>query len=235
MWKVFVTIQLGIYTSTGEDQLSPITKSANSYRKKMSERDTITLQSTSQSDIDEIENLILIEKILAKHFVIGISGGLSSSLFSLASLCPGLTLLTSTPGSHPCKMISNYDVQSLSKFPYDNMVQLSEVFAIAFALLAAGAVILTLNVLLLGCRIIFFQSLSLLGYCLFPLDVGAFICMLKDNVILKVVVVCVALTWSSWTAYPFMSTAVNPRRKALTLYPVVLMYVSVGFLIIAID
>ncbi|CAN1329719.1 Protein YIP4a [Linum perenne] len=114
-------------------------------------------------------------------------------------------------------------------------VKKSEVFAVAFALLAAGAVILTLNVLLLGGHIIFFQSLSLLGYCLFPLDLGALICMLKDNVILKIVVVCVTLAWSSWAAYPFMSTAVNPRRKALALYPVFLMYVSVGFLIIAID
>lgn len=114
-------------------------------------------------------------------------------------------------------------------------VKKSEVFAVAFALLAAGAVILTLNVLLLGGHIIFFQSLSLLGYCLFPLDVGALICMLKDNVILKMVVVCVTLAWSSWAAYPFMSSAVNPRRKALALYPVFLMYVSVGFLIIAID
>ncbi|PSS04276.1 hypothetical protein CEY00_Acc20122 [Actinidia chinensis var. chinensis] len=114
-------------------------------------------------------------------------------------------------------------------------VEKSEVFAVAFALLAAGAVILTLNVLLLGGHIIFFQSLSLLGYCLFPLDVGALICMLKDNVIVKVIVVCVTLAWSSWSAYPFMSTAVNPRRKALALYPVLLMYVSVGFLIIAID
>ncbi|XP_020225600.1 protein YIPF6 homolog [Cajanus cajan] len=114
-------------------------------------------------------------------------------------------------------------------------VKKSEVFAVAFALLAAGAVILTLNVLLLGGHIIFFQSLSLLGYCLFPLDVGALICMLKDNVIVKVVVVCVTLAWSSWSAYPFMSSAVNPRRKALALYPVFLMYVSVGFLIIAID
>ena len=166
------------------------------------------------------------------------------------------------------------------------IVSQSEVFAVAFALLAAGAVILTLNVLLLviasfslfiqsyferqtvcvmlkggvpnhsqqytlmnegkyltvfisskfqGGHIIFFQSLSLLGYCLFPLDVGALICMLKDNVIVKVVVVCVTLAWSSWAAYPFMSSAVNPRRKALALYPVFLMYVSVGFLIIAID
>ncbi|KAK6136978.1 hypothetical protein DH2020_029279 [Rehmannia glutinosa] len=114
-------------------------------------------------------------------------------------------------------------------------VKKSEVFAVAFALLAAGAIILTLNVLLLGGHIIFFQSLSLLGYCLFPLDIGALICMLKDNVIVKVVVVAVTLAWSSWAAYPFMSTAVNPRRKALALYPVLLMYVSVGFLIIAID
>nr|XP_043621698.1 protein YIP4b-like [Erigeron canadensis] len=114
-------------------------------------------------------------------------------------------------------------------------VKKSEVFAVAFALLATGAVILTLNVLLLGGHIIFFQSLSLLGYCLFPLDVGALICMLKDNVMVKMIVVCVTLAWSSWAAYPFISMAVNPRRKALALYPVLLMYVSVGFLIIAID
>ncbi|KAI4379821.1 hypothetical protein MLD38_006067 [Melastoma candidum] len=114
-------------------------------------------------------------------------------------------------------------------------VKKSEVFAVAFAVLAAGAVILTLNVLLLGGHIIFFQSLSLLGYCLFPLDIGALICLLKDNVIVKIIVVSMTLAWSSWAAYPFMSTAVNPRRKALALYPVFLMYVSVGFLIIAID
>ncbi|CAH1432622.1 unnamed protein product [Lactuca virosa] len=101
-------------------------------------------------------------------------------------------------------------------------VKKSEVFAVAFALLATGAIILTLNVLLLGGHIIFFQSLSLLGYCLFPLDIGALICLMKDNVIVKLVVVCVTLAWSSWAAYPFMSTAVNPRRKALALYPVLL-------------
>lgn len=59
--------------------------------------------------------------------------------------------------------------------------------------------------------------------------------MLKDNVILKVVVVCVALAWSSWAAYPFISTNINTRRKSLAVYPMVLMYVSFGFLIIAID
>ncbi|KAM0947407.1 putative Yip1 domain-containing protein [Dioscorea sansibarensis] len=114
-------------------------------------------------------------------------------------------------------------------------VKKSEVFAVAFAVLAAGAIILTLNVLLLGGHIIFFQSLSLVGYCLFPLDIGALICMLKDNVIIKIVVVAITLAWSSWAAYPFMSAAVAPRRKALALYPVFLLYISIGFLIIAID
>ncbi|KAI9125456.1 hypothetical protein K1719_002874 [Acacia pycnantha] len=115
-------------------------------------------------------------------------------------------------------------------------VKKSDVFAVAFALLAAGAVILTLNVLLLGGRIIFFQSLSLLGYCLFPLDVGALICMLNyRNAMVKIIVVTLTLIWSSWAAYPFMSAAVNPGRKALALYPLFLMYVSVGFLIIAIN
>ncbi|XP_009419402.2 protein YIP4b-like [Musa acuminata AAA Group] len=114
-------------------------------------------------------------------------------------------------------------------------VKKSQVFAVAFAVLAAGAVILTLNVLLLGGRIIFFQSLSLLGYCLFPLDIGALICSLKINVVVKIIVVSITLAWSYWAAYPFMSAAVDPRRKALALYPVFLMYISVGFFIIAID
>ncbi|KAL5973989.1 Protein YIP4a [Asimina triloba] len=114
-------------------------------------------------------------------------------------------------------------------------VKKSEVFAVAFAVLATGAVILTLNVALLGGRIIFFQSLSLLGYCLFPLDVGALLCMVKANAAVKFIIVAITLTWSSWAAYPFMSAAVPPRRKALALYPVFLLYISVGFLIVAID
>ncbi|XP_062182100.1 protein YIP4b-like [Phragmites australis] len=115
-------------------------------------------------------------------------------------------------------------------------VKKSEVFAVAFAVLEAGAIILTLNVPLLGGHIIFFQSLSLLGYyCLFPLDVGALVCMLTDNATLKIVVLTITLSWSSWAAYPFMSAAVNPRRKSLALYPVFLIYISVSFLIIAID
>ncbi|KAH7423920.1 hypothetical protein KP509_12G080800 [Ceratopteris richardii] len=110
----------------------------------------------------------------------------------------------------------------------------SKVFAVVFAVLAAGAVILTLNVLLLGGHIIFFQSLSLLGYCLFPLDIGALICMLNSHPIVNGIVVLITLAWSSWAAYPFVSAAVSSNRKALAVYPVFLLYVSIGFFIFAV-
>ncbi|XP_062182106.1 protein YIP4b-like [Phragmites australis] len=146
---------------------------------------------------------------------------------------PGKILFSSVPPPHafPCFLFSRSNARSGALLRLD----LSEVFAVAFAVLAAGAITLTLNVLLLGGHIIFFQSLSLLGYCLFPLDVGALVCMLTDNATLKIVMVTITLSWSSWAAYPFMSAAVNPRRKSLALYPVFLIYISVCFLIIAID
>lgn len=46
-----------------------------------------------------------------------------------------------------------------------------------FALVTVGAISLTVNAVLLGGTIGFFQSLCLLGYCLFPLDVAAIVCV----------------------------------------------------------
>jgi len=111
----------------------------------------------------------------------------------------------------------------------------SKVFAVVFATLSAGAIVLTLNVQLLGGSIIFFQSLSVLGYCLFPLDVSALVCQVNSTKLFRSLVVLVALAWSSWAAYPFVSTAVPSSRKALAVYPVLLLYITVGFLVLAND
>eukprot|EP00897_Mesotaenium_endlicherianum_P002322 jgi/Mesen1/2117/ME001515S01331 len=110
-----------------------------------------------------------------------------------------------------------------------------KVFATVFGTLSSGAIILTLNVLLLGGKIIFFQSLSVLGYCLFPLDVGAIACLFIDSRLLRGIVVLVTLAWSSWSAYPFVSGAVPHTRRALAVYPVLLLYLAVGFLVLAND
>jgi hypothetical protein len=111
----------------------------------------------------------------------------------------------------------------------------SKVFAVVFATLSAGAIVLTLNVQLLGGSIIFLQSLSVLGYCLFPLDISAVVCQVNDTKVFRTLVVVFALAWSSWAAYPFVSTAVPASRKALSIYPVLLLYITVGFLVLAND
>lgn len=49
---------------------------------------------------------------------------------------------------------------------------------LVFTEVALGAVVLTINVILLGGNIVFFQSLCLIGYCLFPIVLAAIICTL---------------------------------------------------------
>lgn len=60
-----------------------------------------------------------------------------------------------------------------------------------FGTCAAGAVVLTVNVVLLGGNIGFFQSMCLLGYCLFPMDVAAIITACTTNMIARWIVVLV--------------------------------------------
>eukprot|EP00271_Cylindrocystis_brebissonii_P011669 TRINITY_DN29574_c0_g1_i1.p1 TRINITY_DN29574_c0_g1~~TRINITY_DN29574_c0_g1_i1.p1 ORF type:complete len:312 (-),score=46.12 TRINITY_DN29574_c0_g1_i1:376-1311(-) len=109
----------------------------------------------------------------------------------------------------------------------------SAVFGVVFGALSWGALVLTLNVQLLGGKIIFFQSLSVLGYCLFPLDVAAILCAMTDNRFMRTLVIALGMAWSSWSAYPFISGAVPASRRALAVYPVFLLFLAVGALVLA--
>ena len=163
-----------------------------------------------------------------------------------------------------------------------------------FGTCAAGAVVLTVNVVLLGGNIGFFQSMCLLGYCLFPMDVAAIITALTTNMIARWIVVLVrppsplcsamqddhmlktiscssksaclrrggtpccalktasharmrlkpcavscsrewarlqiGLAWASWASVPFIGGSVSPARRALAVYPLLLLYVAMGWL-----
>ena len=66
-----------------------------------------------------------------------------------------------------------------------------------FGTCAAGAVVLTVNVVLLGGNIGFFQSMCLLGYCLFPMDVAAIVTACTTNMIARWIVVLVSCAPSS--------------------------------------
>ena len=101
---------------------------------------------------------------------------------------------------------------------------------VVFGVCAMGAVVLTLNVVLLGGNIGFFQSLCLLGYCLLPLDVAAIVATFVTNHIVRSVEVAVALAWASWASVPFIGGSVSPARKVLAVYPLLLLFFSMGWL-----
>ncbi|KAL4440429.1 hypothetical protein ABPG75_003430 [Micractinium tetrahymenae] len=106
----------------------------------------------------------------------------------------------------------------------------SKTFSLVFALVSVGAIILTVNVVLLGGTIGFFQSLCLLGYCLFPLDVAAIVCVTTDILLVRWILVPIMVVWSSWASIPFISGAVPANRRALAIYPMVLLYTALGWL-----
>ena len=102
------------------------------------------------------------------------------------------------------------------------------IFSVVFATVAFGGVALTLNVKFLGGKIIFLQAMSLIGYCIFPLDVSALLCLLSKNSIYRFAVVALGVAWSAGASVPFVSAAVVDERKALAVYPMVLLYVTLG-------
>lgn len=84
--------------------------------------------------------------------------------------------------------------------------QTALVFAGVFVIVWIGAAIVTLNAQLLGGTISFFQSVCILGYCVFPLNVACFVCLLfralfSSTLFIKLIVVAVGFVWSTRGKY----------------------------------
>jgi hypothetical protein len=76
--------------------------------------------------------------------------------------------------------------------------QSSLVFASVFVIVWCGAAVVTVNALLLGGNISFFQSVCVLGYCIFPLNIASVICLVTSGPIAwRAVVVAVCFFWST--------------------------------------
>jgi hypothetical protein len=79
----------------------------------------------------------------------------------------------------------------------------SLVFSVIFVIMWVGAAVVTINGQLLGGRLSFFQSVCLLGYCVFPILISATACFAYNEfvtaklaVVLRFVSVVIALIWS---------------------------------------
>mmetsp|Transcript_67785 Transcript_67785/g.126591 ORF Transcript_67785/g.126591 Transcript_67785/m.126591 type:complete len:205 (+) Transcript_67785:67-681(+) len=110
-------------------------------------------------------------------------------------------------------------------------------FALVFTIVWGGSGVVTLNAMLLRGNISFFQSVCVLGYCLFPLVLAEMLSALLrwliwDSVIMKVILVAAAFAWATLASVAFMSDLVPPDRRALGVYPVGLFYAAIASLIL---
>mmetsp|Transcript_91097 Transcript_91097/g.257934 ORF Transcript_91097/g.257934 Transcript_91097/m.257934 type:complete len:216 (-) Transcript_91097:89-736(-) len=110
--------------------------------------------------------------------------------------------------------------------------QASHCFALVFIIVWVGSGVVTLNAVLLQGQISFFQSVCVLGYCIFPLVIAAFCSILLQIIWLKVLFVSVGFTWATGASVGFMAELVPDGRKALGVYPVWLFYVAIAWLIL---
>ena len=109
--------------------------------------------------------------------------------------------------------------------------QTSLVFGAVFTIVWVGAGVVAVNAQLLGGNISFFQSVCVLGYCLFPINIAAVLCFLWGNTAFKAIVVGVAFAWATRASVVFMSSMVEDKRKVLSAYPVFLFYVLLAWMV----
>ncbi|XP_039265101.2 protein YIPF6-like [Styela clava] len=113
-------------------------------------------------------------------------------------------------------------------------------FAEVFVVIWVGAAVVTLNSQLLGGEISFFQSVCVLGYCMFPLVASLIFSWLivhfiSQNIglfIVRFIAVFLAYGWSIFASVAFLGDSQPPNRKALAVYPICLFYLSLAWMIV---
>ena len=95
-----------------------------------------------------------------------------------------------------------------------------------------GAAVVTVNAQLLGGNLSFFQSVCVLGYCIFPLTISALLTFAWSNFVWKALVVAVGFMWATRASVLFMSSLVPDRRQALAAFPVFLFYTVLAWMIL---
>jgi protein YIPF6 len=105
-------------------------------------------------------------------------------------------------------------------------------FASVFFIFWVGSAVVTFNAQLLGGKISFFQSVCVLGYCMFPLNIGSILCFFWQNWIWRVIVTATCLFWATRASIVFIAQMIDEKRKTLAVYPVILFYLVISWMIL---
>lgn len=105
------------------------------------------------------------------------------------------------------------------------------VFTGVFVIVWVGSIVVTLNSRLLGGKVSLFQSLCVLGYCLFPLFVAALVALFIRWLPIRVVLSVCGWAWSVWAAMNFFGgTRLEDGRAFLAVYPLGLFYAALAWI-----
>jgi len=109
------------------------------------------------------------------------------------------------------------------------------VFSAVFFVVWSGAAIVTINAQLLGGTISFFQSVCVLGYCIFPLTIAAvfvvFFRLFVTSVILDLILVALGFVWGTRASVVFIGQFIEEERKLLATFPVFFFYLFLAWMI----
>ncbi|KAI8362083.1 putative terbinafine resistance locus protein YIP1 [Mortierella sp. GBAus27b] len=106
------------------------------------------------------------------------------------------------------------------------------VFTWIFIIVWMGSAIVTVNAKLLGGRVSFFQSVCVIGYCLFPLVLVSVVSIFLPNIYIRLPLCGVAFAWASWASLGFLSDSNLTNRRALGVYPLFLFYFVIAWMIL---
>ncbi|KAH8877446.1 Protein YIPF6 isoform 1 [Schistosoma japonicum] len=114
-------------------------------------------------------------------------------------------------------------------------------FAQVFVIFWLGSAIVTINSKLLGGAVSFLQTVCVLGYCILPLVIGLVICRLllfasSNSVfvfIIRLLIVITGLVYSSYASFIFVYPTLPKNRVVLSVYPIILFYVFLSWLVIS--
>mmetsp|Transcript_32574 Transcript_32574/g.62394 ORF Transcript_32574/g.62394 Transcript_32574/m.62394 type:complete len:250 (+) Transcript_32574:47-796(+) len=115
--------------------------------------------------------------------------------------------------------------------------QTSHVFTTVFIVMWIGSFVVTINAQLLGANISIFQSLCVLGYCVFPLTVSALVIAILrytwfGTLWLDLIWLGLGFVWATRVSSIFVGQFVKRERRLLALYPVFFFYLLLGWLIL---
>jgi len=113
--------------------------------------------------------------------------------------------------------------------------QFTEVFVVVWV----GAAVVSLNSALLGGKISVFQSICVLGYCIFPLFLSMILCWLvvhvfaqsTISVVIRILVALAGYVWSVYASVVFLGESQPTGRKALAVYPICLFYFILAWMV----